>query len=101
MDPGLRARLRERAGIEVDAATPMVGLGEECELWHVTAPRPCVVRAAPPWRSAASLNWAYGAARALASHVPEVVLPSRLLTWAGRAVTIWPYVAGRHLDRRS
>ena len=84
-----------RLRIQVDAATPIVG-GDECLLWHVTAPRSLVVRAAPSWRSDAELRWAYGVAAALRTYVPEVVTPESpaIVRWRGRAVTIWPYVPG-------
>jgi Phosphotransferase enzyme family len=87
-------------GIQVDAATPILG-GDECLLWHVTAPRSLVVRAAPVWRSDAELRWAYGVAAALRAYVPEAVTPESpgIARWRGRALTIWPYVPGRHLDR--
>src|SRR5262249_17468378 len=81
--------------------TPLVGLGDECLLWHVTEPRSVVVRVAPRWRSAAELAWAYRVAAALQVHVPEVVTPlsTRILDWRGHPVTIWPYVPGRQLSR--
>lgn len=46
LDDDLRRALSSGFEIRVDAATPIVG-GDECLLWHVTAPRPLVVRAAP------------------------------------------------------
>jgi Phosphotransferase enzyme family len=100
LDDDLRSSLWSGFGIEVDAATPILG-GDECLLWHVTAPRPLVVRAAPAWRSDAELRWAYGVAAALRAYVPEVVTPESpgIARWRGRALTIWPYVPGRHLDR--
>ncbi len=100
LDDDLRRALSSGFEIRVDAATPIVG-GDECLLWHVTAPRPVVVRAAPSWRSDAELRWAYGVAAALRAYVPEVVTPesAAIVRWRGRAVTVWPYVPGRHLDR--
>ena len=99
-DDDLRRALWSGFGIQVDAATPILG-GDECLLWHVTAPRSLVVRAAPVWRSDVELRWAYGVAAALRAYVPEVVTPESpgIVRWRGRALTIWPYVPGRHLDR--
>lgn len=100
LDDDLRGALWSGFGIRIDAATPIRG-GDECLLWHVMAPRSLVVRAAPVWRSDAELRWAYGVAAALRAYVPEVVTPESpsIVRWRGRALTIWPYVAGRHLDR--
>jgi len=100
LDDDLRGALWSGVGVQVDAATPMVG-GDECLLWHVTTPRSLVVRAAPVWRSDAELRWAYEVAAALRTYVPEVVTPESpsIVRWRGRALTIWPYVPGRHLDR--
>jgi hypothetical protein len=91
LDDDLRRALSSGFGILVGAATPIVG-GDECLLWHVTAPRPLVVRAAPSWRSDAEPRWAYGVAAALRAYVPEVVTPESagIVRWRGRAVTIWP-----------
>jgi Ser/Thr protein kinase RdoA (MazF antagonist) len=97
----LRGLVSESFGIQIEVCTPIVGAGDECLLWHVMAPRPLVVRAAPAWRSEAELRWAYGVAAALQAYVPEAVTPESpdILRWRGRAVTIWPYIPGRHLDR--
>ena len=101
LDDDLSRVVSSGFGVRIDAARPIVGAGDECLLSHVTAPRPLVVRAAPAWRSDAELRWAYGIAAALNCYVPEVVAPDPpdILRWRGRAVTIWPYVPGRHLDR--
>ena len=100
IDDDLRGALWSGFGIRIDAATPILG-GDECLLWHVTAPRSLVVRAAPVWRSDAELRWAYGVAAALRAYVPEVVTPESpgIVRLRGRALTVWPYAAGRHLDR--
>lgn len=100
LDDDLRRALSSGFDLRVDAATPIVG-GDECLLWHVMAPRPLVVRAAPVWRSDAELRWAYGVAAALRAYVPEAVTPESpgIVRWHGRAVTIWPYLPGRQLDR--
>src|SRR5262249_10106597 len=81
---GLVALLRDRAGLRVDDARPILGRGEECELWHVTAPRPVVVRIAPPWRSPARLRWAYAGAAALGGGRPEGVRAHAPLAGGGR-----------------
>jgi Ser/Thr protein kinase RdoA (MazF antagonist) len=100
-DSDLAELLRAAFGIDADTATPILDAGDECLLWHVAAPRSLVVRAAPPWRSAAELRWAYQVAGALREYVPEVVVPASpvIARWRGRAVTIWPYAPGRQLDR--
>jgi len=100
-DRDLRDALGTAFGIDADSVTPILDAGDECLLWHIATPRSLVARAAPAWRSAAELRWAYAVAAALAGYVPEVVGPVSPIIgrWRGRPLTLWPYVPGRQLDR--
>jgi Ser/Thr protein kinase RdoA (MazF antagonist) len=66
-----------------------------------------VVRLAPDTATEATLAYEHGLVTALAASVPEVKAPLRALDgstfWAtgGRLLSLWPWIPGRHGERRS
>lgn len=104
MHPGLRAEVLHRYRLS-GAAQPLIGGGDECELWWVDASPPLVVRLSPSWRSVAGLAWTHRAARVLAAGNAEVICPlpgldgTTIFAWRDRPVSVWPYVQGQTLDR--
>jgi Ser/Thr protein kinase RdoA (MazF antagonist) len=104
MHPGLRAEVLHRYRLS-GAAEPLIGNGDECELWRVDASPPVVVRLSPPWRSVAGLAWTHRVARTLAVGNAEVICPlpgldgTTIFAWRDRPVSVWPYVQGHTLNR--
>jgi Ser/Thr protein kinase RdoA (MazF antagonist) len=107
MDPALAAVVAAHFDLPIASATPVVGLGDECEIWRTAGPGGFAVRVSPVWRSAADLEWVYGVAAVFAARVPGVQAPLRavdgrsVVTWDGRPVSVWSWVAGAPLDRDS
>ncbi len=86
-------------------ATPLLGGGDECVIWHLRGSLDAVVRVSPSWRSKGELRWAFTVANLLRRHVSEVIVPLRtgngepVVLWRDRPVSVWPFVDGFALDR--
>ncbi|HYH78956.1 MAG TPA: phosphotransferase [Longimicrobium sp.] len=104
--PSLLAAVERRHGLAVATAEPLAG-GYECDVALLTATdgRRCVLRVSPSSRSVEELAWAYELASFAAEWIPEAVAPlagrdgSLLFLHDGRPVSLFPFVAGRLLDR--
>jgi Ser/Thr protein kinase RdoA (MazF antagonist) len=87
---------------------PLAG-GYECDvaLLGTSDGARCVLRVSPSGRSVEELAWAYDLAAYAATRIPETVAPlaatdgSLLFRHQGRPVSVFPFVAGRLLDRES
>jgi hypothetical protein len=98
MDAALAAVVAEHFDLQIVSATPVVGLGDECEIWKTVEPVGFAVRVSPRWRSAADLEWVYGVASVFAACVPGARAPvlgvdgRSVAVWDGRPVSVWPWV---------
>lgn len=65
-----------------------------------------VARIGPHWRSAADLRWSARIAATAGAQVPEAIAPipavdgGYVAVAAGRPITLWPFITGRHADHR-
>lgn len=102
MQRELVAAVIARYGLTEAVAEPIVGGGDECQLWRLNS---VVVRVSPPSRSVAELAWTHRVAALLAESVPEVTCPltaadgTTVFSWQGQPVSVWPFVPGEPLDR--
>jgi hypothetical protein len=87
MDAALAAVVAEHFDLQIVSATPVAGLGDECEIWKTVEPGGFAVRVSPRWRLAADLEWVYGVASVFAACVPGARAP--VLGVDGRSVAVW------------
>ena len=98
--------VERRYGLDVEAAEPLTG-GYECDVALLTAVSGSrfVLRVSPASRSVEELAWAYDLARYAETRIPEAVAPiaardgSLVFAHEGRPVSLFPFVAGRLLER--
>lgn len=82
-----------------------LGGGHEAMVFRLEGKRRAIaLHISPPWRTRAELEWVHDIAAAARRSVPQVVTPIRgptgtVIEWAGRCVTLFPFVAGGALDR--
>ncbi|NYE70729.1 Ser/Thr protein kinase RdoA (MazF antagonist) [Microlunatus parietis] len=106
MPERLTGFLEQRYGLRISESEAVLGQGDEASVWRVLGSgRRLIVRASPPERDLAKLAESYALAAVLAGAVPEVTAPIGALDgsvttrWAGRPISVWPYIEGDFLDR--
>ncbi len=91
-------------GVSLGEATP-VEAGDEAITWRVEGQPPLLIHQSPRWRSVAELGWVHALVARVATHIPEAIPPLRnrdghtFVEHEGTLVTMYPYIAGTHLDR--
>src|SRR5262245_8405927 len=88
----------------IGPSVPLEG-GDECHVWRLATEHDVVVlRISPAWRTLAELRWVHDLTRFCAAAVPEVIAPmpdttgATLFLYAGRPVSLYPFIAGQPLD---
>lgn len=102
----LLAEVERRYGVRVSALQPLAG-GYECDVALLTTAggERRVLRVSPAARTVEELAWAYDLAQYASLHIPQAVAPlatidgSRVFRHGSRPVSLFPFVAGRLLDR--
>ena len=97
-----KALRRHYGGDFSEEWTPLKG-GYENDVYHVADYVVCI---SPPSRTAENLQWTHMLTRHCAEAVPQVIAPiaaidgTTVLMWQGRAVSVFPFIAGDLLDLR-
>lgn len=79
--------------------------GHESQVFRLQGPDGfLVLKVGPTWRTHAELKWVHAVVRHVQRNVPQAVPPMQrrgetVIEWAGRCVTVFPFIEGRSLDR--
>ena len=92
--------------LSINAATKLVGLGDECDVWRTdTSKGTLVVRISPSWRTKVQLEWSHSLLAFVATQLPEAIAPlagsngTTAFMWQEHPVSVYPWVEGEQLRR--
>jgi Ser/Thr protein kinase RdoA (MazF antagonist) len=104
----LLREVAQRYELEISGSPQPITGGDECDVWRIaTDYGDCIIRVSPAWRSASEIQWTHDLMTHCAQTIPEVVAPvaawdgSTQFAHQGRAVALYVFAEGRHLDREN